>query len=62
MHKEVFAKRWQFRDFLEPLLLLPYGFFGIYLYENGFDWMIGALGVFLFIVIPAIIIVLWDKL
>jgi hypothetical protein len=62
MHKEVFRRRWQFKDFLEPLLALPYGFFGIYLYENGFDWIIGALGVVLFIVIPAIIIVMWDKL
>ena len=62
MHKEVFAKSWQFRDFLEALLALPYGFWGIYFYENGFDWIVAILGVVLFIVIPAIIIVLWDKL
>lgn len=55
-------KSWQFRDFLEPLLCPPYGFWGIYLYENGFDWIVASLGVVLFIIIPAFIIVLWDKL
>ncbi len=62
MHKEVWARRWQFRDFLEPLLFLPYAFWGIYLYENGFDWIVASLGVVLFIIIPAVIIVLWEKL
>lgn len=62
MHKEVHVKSWQFRDFLEPLLCPPYGFWGIYLYENGFDWIVASLGVVLFIIIPAFIIVLWDKL
>ncbi len=62
MHKEVFARHWQLRDFLEPLLFLPYGFWGIYVYESGFDWIVASLGVVLFIIIPAIIIVLWDEL
>jgi len=62
MKRDVFAKRWQLRDFLLPLLALPYGFLGIYLYENGFDWIVAVLAVVLLIVIPAIIAVLWDKI
>jgi hypothetical protein len=62
MSKEVFARRWQFRDFFEALLFIPYGFLGIYFYENGFDWIVAILGVVLLIIIPAIVIVLWDKL
>lgn len=62
MKKDVFAKRWQLRDFLFPLLALPYGFCGIYWYENGFDWIVAVLAVVLLIIIPAIIAVLWDKI
>lgn len=62
MKKDVFAKRWQLCDFLLPLLALPYGFWGIYWYENGFDWIVAVLAVVLLIIIPAIIAVLWDKI
>ncbi|VVB81536.1 Uncharacterised protein [uncultured archaeon] len=62
MKKEVFAKRRKLCDFLLPLLALPYGFWGIYWYENGFNWLIVIFAIVLFIIIPAVIAVLWDKL
>jgi hypothetical protein len=61
MSKEVFAKRWQSRDFLVPLLILPYGYLAIYWFENGFNWVVAVLGAVLFFILLPIIIVLWDK-
>jgi len=62
MKKDVFAKRWQLKDFLLPLLALPYGFWGIYWYETGFSWSIVISAIVLFIVVPAIVAVLWEKI
>ena len=62
MKRDVFAKRWQLSDFLLPLVALPYAFWAVYFYENGFDWIVAVLAVVLFIVIPAIVAVLWDKI
>jgi len=50
------------RDFIEPLVALPYAFWGIYWFENGFDWIVAILAVLLFIIIPAVIITFKDKL
>ena len=50
------------RSFVEPLLSLPYAFWGIYLYEHGFDWIVAVLALVLFIIIPGIIVVYWEKL
>lgn len=61
MVKDVFARHLQLRDFLEPLIILPYGFWGIYWFENGFNWIVGIMGAVLFFVILPIIIVLWDR-
>lgn len=62
MKKDVFAKRWQLKDFIIPLVALPYGFWGIYFYETGFDWIVAVLAIVLFIVIPAVLAVAWDKI
>ena len=62
MRKEVFARKYELRDFLEPLIILPYGFWGIYLFDNGFDWLVIVLGAILFLIIPAVITVMWEKL
>ncbi len=61
MSKEVFRRKLVLRDFLEPLFILPYGFWGIYLFENGFDWVVIILGAILFFVIPPVIIVFWER-
>ena len=61
MAKDIFAKRWAVSDFLEPLVALPYGFWAIYWYENGFSWVVGILGAVLFFIVLPIIIVFWDK-
>ncbi len=61
MSKEVFRRKFVLRDFLEPLIVLPYGFWGIYLFENGFDWVVIILGALLFFVIPPLIIVFWER-
>ena len=49
------------RDFVELLLILPYGFWAIYWFENGFSWLVGVAGAVLFFIILPIIIVLWDR-
>ncbi len=51
-----------FRDFVEPLVILPYSFWAIYWFENGFDWVVAVLGVVLFFFILPIIVVTWDNL
>jgi len=58
MSKEV---RWQLKDFLEPLIILPYGYWAIYWFENGFDWIVAVLGAVLFFIVIPIIVVMWDK-
>jgi len=54
-------KRFQLRDFLEPLIILPFGFWGIYWFENGFSWIVAVIGAVLFFVVLPIFIVFWDK-
>ena len=61
MTKGVFRRQLQLRDFLEPFIILPYGFWGIYWFENGVNWIVGTLGAVLFFVLLPIVIVLWDK-
>lgn len=61
MKKEM-KKRSKARMFLEPLLALPYGFLGIYWYENGFDVIVAALIFLLFIIVPGVLIVFWKDL
>ncbi len=61
MGKEVFAKRWELSDFLKPLIALPFGFWGIYWFENGFDWIVAVLGIVLFFIVLPAIIVFWGK-
>lgn len=61
MKKDVFARHYTVKDFLFPLIVLPYGFWAIYFYENGFDWIVGVLGAVLFFIILPLIIVFWDK-
>jgi hypothetical protein len=56
------SKEVRIRSFIEPLIVLPYGFWAIYFYENGFDWIVAVLAIILFIVIPGIISVFWEKL
>jgi len=58
MSKEV---RWQLKDFLKPLIILPYGYWAIYWFEHGFDWVVAVLGAVLFFILIPIIIVMWDK-
>ena len=62
MKRDVFAKKWQLKDFFWPLLALPYGFWGIYWYETGFNWLVVIFAIVLFIVIPAVVAVLWEKI
>ena len=50
------------RDFVEPLVAIPYGFWGIYWYENGFDVVVAVLAIALFLIIPAILITFSKKL
>ncbi len=59
MGKEVFGL--QLRGFLEPLIILPYGFWAIYWFENGFNWIVAVLGAVLFFVVLPIFIVLRDR-
>lgn len=48
--------RWQ--DFAKPLALLPFVFLGIYLFENGFDFIAGMLiFVLVCITIAAVVLV-----
>jgi len=51
----------QLGDFLKPLIILPYGFWGIYWFDNGFNLVVAVLGAVLFFVFLPIIIVFWDK-
>lgn len=60
MSKEVFARRYTAKDFLEPLLILPYGFWAIYWVENGFDWITGISGAVLFFIVLPVVIVMWN--
>lgn len=62
MKRGVFAYRYTLRDFLEPLLILPYAFWAIYFYENGFNWLVAILAIVLFIIIPGVLVVFWEKL
>jgi len=47
-------------DFIKPLAALPYGFFFFYTYENGFSFLVAIFAVLLFIVFPAILVILWE--
>ena len=62
MRKDVFKKRLSVRDFVEPLLVLPYVFWGIYFFEHGFNWLVAVLAIVLFIIVPGVLSVFWEKL
>lgn len=47
----LFSKSWHWRDFVEPLLILPYVFWVLYLINNGFNWITIILGAVLFFVV-----------
>jgi len=45
------------RDFAEPLVSIPYAFWAIYWFENGFDWIIAVSGIILlFVILPALVV------
>lgn len=50
------------RTYLEPLLALPYVFLGIYVYENGFDVLSAVIGLLLFVIVPAVLVVFREQL
>jgi hypothetical protein len=50
------------RAYLEPLLAIPYVFLGIYIYENGFNILSAVLGLLLFVIAPAILVVFREDL
>jgi len=50
------------RVFAEALIGLPYAFLGIHVYENGVDLLAMVLAIVLFLIVPGIIIALWNKL
>lgn len=50
------------KQFLEPLLALPYVFLGIYVYENGFNVLSAVLGLMLFVIVPAVLVVFREQL
>ncbi|PIN74489.1 hypothetical protein COV18_07595 [Candidatus Woesearchaeota archaeon CG10_big_fil_rev_8_21_14_0_10_37_12] len=52
-------QRFFWQNFVYPLIIIPYAFWGIYLYENGINWLSGILGFALFIIILPAIIVFW---
>ncbi|HLF54805.1 MAG TPA: hypothetical protein VI612_03735 [Candidatus Nanoarchaeia archaeon] len=47
----LFSKSWHWRDFAEPLFILPYVFWILYLINNGFNWITIVLGAVLFFVV-----------
>jgi len=47
---------------LEALLILPYVFLGIYVYENGFNVLSAVLGLLLFVIVPSILVVFREDL
>ena len=55
----LFSKSWHVRDFLEPLLILPYVFWIFYWINTGFNWITIVLGAgLIFVIIPIIVVVL----
>ena len=48
-----------FRQFSEPLAVLPFGFVGIRLVESGFNWLNAVLLVVLLFIYLPILVVLW---
>lgn len=57
MKKEV-----RLRDLVEPLIILPYGFWAMYWFENGFNWIVAVVGAILFFIIFPIIVFTWDNI
>ena len=50
------------RRFVEALISVPYAFWVIYFYENGFNWLVAVLAIILFIIIPGVLSVFWKEL
>lgn len=50
------------RDALYALAALPYGFWAMYWYENGFDWLVAIFGLVLFVIVPGVLSVFWEKI
>lgn len=50
------------KRFVEALISVPYAFWVIYFYENGFNWLVGILAIVLFIIIPGVLSVFWKDL
>ncbi|MBI4146755.1 hypothetical protein HY489_05455 [Candidatus Woesearchaeota archaeon] len=48
------------RAFIDALFILPYGFWGLRLYEVGFDWISAVIGVVLFFILLPVLIVFWS--
>jgi len=59
--KEVFKRHLQLRNFVEPLIVIPFGWWGIYWFENGFSWIVAVIGIILFFVILPVFIVFRKK-
>lgn len=49
------------KSFLEPLIALPYAFWGIYVFENGLNALSIILGLVLLVIIPGITAAFWRK-
>ena len=57
MSKGVFGHKLGVRDFIEPLVVLPFVFWGLFWFENGFSWIVAVLGaVLFFVVLPCFIV------
>jgi hypothetical protein len=50
------------KQYLEPLLALPYVFLGIYIYENGFNVLSAVLGLLLLVIVPAVLVAFREQL
>jgi|GEM_PF-3824470 len=59
--KEV-RKSVSLRNYLEPLLILPYVFLGIYVYENGFNILSAVIGLLLLVIVPAVLVAFREEL
>lgn len=48
-------------NFLFPLLVLPFGFFGIYCFENGLSFVTAIMAIVLLFVLTPVIVLLWSR-
>ncbi|MBS3147989.1 hypothetical protein J4219_03840 [Candidatus Woesearchaeota archaeon] len=54
-------KRLGWQDFVRPLAVMPFGFWGMYWFEHGFSWIIAIIGIVLFFVALPLLVVWWDQ-